>query len=84
MKLHVVYLRWTPHAVIVIIRGNKGYMRVIIIFQLYHYYRVGGPPKENLGLAAEAVPNEAIQAAFGAYLHFNDSDCENSQVLGHT
>ena len=34
-------LRWTPHPVIVIIRDNKDYIR-ILIFLIYHYYRVVG------------------------------------------
>ena len=33
-----------PHPVIVAIRDSKDYIRVLI-FLLYHYYRVGGPPK---------------------------------------
>ena len=36
--------RWTPHPVIVTIRDNKVYIRGPIIFLVYHYYRVGGPP----------------------------------------
>ena len=38
--------RWTPHPVIVTIRDHRDYIRVII-FLLYHYYRVGGPPKAS-------------------------------------
>ena len=39
------YLRWTPHPVIVRIRDNKNYIWVLL-FSHYHYYRVGGPPKD--------------------------------------
>ena len=35
--------RWTPYPVIVTIMDNKDYIRVPLIFLLYHYYRVGGP-----------------------------------------
>ena len=37
-----VYLRWTPHPVIVTIRDNRDYSRVLVYS---YYYRVGGPPK---------------------------------------
>ena len=39
-----VYVRWTPHPVIV----TKGIIGIILgssFFLLYHYYRVGGRPK---------------------------------------
>ena len=40
-----VYFRWTP-PVIVTIRDNKDYMRVLLYsYYLYHYYSVAGPPK---------------------------------------
>ena len=35
----------TPHPVIVTKRDNKDLYQGPIIFLLYHYYRVGGPPK---------------------------------------
>ena len=35
-------VRWNPHPVIVTIRDNKDYIRVL---SLYHHYRAGGPPK---------------------------------------
>ena len=38
-----MFNRWTPHPVIVAIRDNEDCIRVI--FLVYHYYRVGGPPK---------------------------------------
>ena len=41
-------LRWIPHPVIVTIMDNKDYIRVLLYSYyttLYHYYRVGGPPK---------------------------------------
>ena len=38
-----VYFRWTPHPVIATIRDSN-YIKVFL-FLLYHYYRVGGPPK---------------------------------------
>ena len=36
----MVYVRMTPHPVVVTIRDHKDYIRVL--FLLYHYYRVGG------------------------------------------
>ena len=38
------YLRWTPHPVIVTIKDKREHGSLILL--LYHYYRVGGPPKE--------------------------------------
>ena len=36
-------LRWTPHPVIVAIRDNKEFIRVLS-YSSYGYYQVGGPP----------------------------------------
>ena len=36
-----VYVRCTPHPVIVTIRGNKEYIWVLLIFLVYLYDRVG-------------------------------------------
>ena len=37
---------WTPHPVIVTIGDNRDYIRVLLYsYYIYHYYRVGGPPK---------------------------------------
>ena len=38
-------IRWTPHPVIMTIRDASNYIRGPLLFLLYHYYRVGGPPK---------------------------------------
>ena len=43
-SLPKTFFRWTPHPVIVTIRDINDYIRVFI-FLLYHYYRVGDPPK---------------------------------------
>ena len=34
-----------PHPVIVTIGDNRDYSRVLLYSYLFHYYRVGGPPK---------------------------------------
>ena len=47
--------RWIPHPVIVTLRDNKDYMKVLLYFLLYHYYRAGGPPKIDRSKA----PNSA-------------------------
>ena len=39
-----VFIRWTPHPVIVTIRDNKDDIRVLL-YSYLHYYNVGGPPK---------------------------------------
>ena len=39
------YFRWTPHPVIVTIGDNRDYIGSPLIFLMYHYYKVGGPPK---------------------------------------
>ena len=49
-SISINYVRYVfggpPHPVIVTIRDNKDYVRVLfLIFLLYHYYRVRGPPK---------------------------------------
>ena len=43
---HGIYFMWTPHPVIMTIRDSR---EGPIIFLLYHYYRVGGPPKIYYG-----------------------------------
>ena len=46
------YIGWTPRPVIVIIRDNSIYIRVLLyVFLIYHYYRVRGPPKIYRGLS---------------------------------
>ena len=61
---------WTPHPVIVTIMDNKDYIRVLLYSLLYHYYRVGGPPKRFL--KPSQIPGRIQQA---------DSPCKAIQPI---
>ena len=54
-------LRWTPHPVIVAIRDNRDYnYQGPLIFLLYHYYRVGGPPNKALNPEATTLTSSGL------------------------
>ena len=60
-RLFTVYLKRTQHPVIVTIRDNKDYIRVLFYSYIYHYYRVGGPPTVYLIQGRIARPPTRIR-----------------------